>query len=192
MLVKVTGYRLLVVIVTLAFVLSKGVVEYKGRSLVSTTLDWIMGVVLGIALLWLGLYQSVDPPIWPLFFHRDYSGPVFSVIQTVWRDGIPFSTFHSGSIIIGSRPLASSKLGSQHETVSTRRCISSSAERLSSPRAPEETTPVLYPSKAGLGLTYSYETVDPGSELSGTQGFSVMGSLKSEHFKNSGKGRQLQ
>jgi hypothetical protein len=49
MLVKVTGYRLLNLIVILAFGLSKGVMEYKGRSLVSTTLDWIMGVVLGIA-----------------------------------------------------------------------------------------------------------------------------------------------
>ena len=49
MLIKVTGYRLLNLIVILAFGLSKGVMEYMGRSLVSTTLDWIIGIMLTIA-----------------------------------------------------------------------------------------------------------------------------------------------
>jgi hypothetical protein len=49
LLVKVTGYRLLYVMVVSAFGLSKAVMEYNGKSLVSTTLDWIMGVVLAIA-----------------------------------------------------------------------------------------------------------------------------------------------
>jgi len=154
LLVKVTGYRLLNVIVILAFGLSKGVMEYTGRSLVSTTLDWIMGVVLAIALWWLGLYETVNPPIWPLFFHRDYSGPVFSVI----RGGI-FSTRHSGSITIGSGPLAP-KLGSQHESASARRRINSSTKHLTSPKTPEDKTPVLNPPKAGLGQTYSYQDIN--------------------------------
>ena len=71
-------------------------------------------------------------------------------------------------------------------------CTSDSTDRIVCPVITIYIDRSLYPSKAGLGLTYSYETIDPGSELSGTQGFSVMGSLKSEHFKNRGKGRQLQ
>jgi hypothetical protein len=85
LLVKVTGYRLLYVMVISAFGLSKAVMEYNGKSLVSMTLDWIMSVVLVIVYVTIllkshrnfveycagciDLYESIDPPIWLLLFH---------------------------------------------------------------------------------------------------------------------------
>jgi hypothetical protein len=47
-------------------------------------------------------------------------------------------SLHSGSITIGSRPLAPPKLRRQHKGASACRGIDFSAEHLSSPRTPEE------------------------------------------------------
>jgi hypothetical protein len=46
LLVKLTGYRLLNILVITVFVTWKAVLSYQGQSLVPTTLDWITGGVL--------------------------------------------------------------------------------------------------------------------------------------------------
>jgi len=73
LLIRVTGYRLFTIALIIAFGTAKAVVSYQGKTIISTTLDWVMGVLLAIGLFLLGLYENVDPPILPWFFHRDYS-----------------------------------------------------------------------------------------------------------------------
>ena len=94
LLVKITGYRLLTVTVTVAFVVAKAIMTQQGRPAAST-LDWVSAGVLGIVSvrylyrtmesydpffftsLWCaGWFESVDPQVWPWFFHRDYARSV--------------------------------------------------------------------------------------------------------------------
>ncbi|KAI0039636.1 hypothetical protein FA95DRAFT_1459805, partial [Auriscalpium vulgare] len=69
---KITGYRLLVSAVLIAFSIPKAVLAYEGMSVMPTTLDWVMGLLCALLLYWLGLFESVTPPILPWLFHRDY------------------------------------------------------------------------------------------------------------------------
>ncbi|KAI0066466.1 hypothetical protein BV25DRAFT_1780369, partial [Artomyces pyxidatus] len=71
---KVTGYRLLNTVVVAGFGIPKAVISYQGGNAIPTTLDWITGVVCGLLLYWLGLYESADPPVFGLrwLFHKDY------------------------------------------------------------------------------------------------------------------------
>ncbi|TDL18173.1 hypothetical protein BD410DRAFT_775208 [Rickenella mellea] len=73
---KLTGYRLLLISLTLAFGISKAITSYQGLSFAPTTLEWIFGVVVGIALYWIGLYEDVSthPIAW--LFQTDYYGSV--------------------------------------------------------------------------------------------------------------------
>jgi len=84
LLVKVTGYRLLNIVVITIVVAWKAVLSYQGQSVAPTTLDWIGGGVLALGLWWLGLYESVEPPVLPWLFSRDYSHS----IALRARDGI--------------------------------------------------------------------------------------------------------
>ncbi|TDL14081.1 hypothetical protein BD410DRAFT_734605 [Rickenella mellea] len=57
-----TRYQLTVMLLTTYFGLSKAAYAYMGYSTVPTTLEWISGVVIGLSLYWLGLYESDPPP----------------------------------------------------------------------------------------------------------------------------------
>ncbi|KAI0061500.1 hypothetical protein BV25DRAFT_1916862 [Artomyces pyxidatus] len=81
LLVKLTGYRLLNMITVLAFGIAKAITSYQGKSTVPTTLDWILGVVLGLLLYGSSFYESAQPPVWEWFYHEDYS-PAISQIPT--------------------------------------------------------------------------------------------------------------
>jgi len=72
-LVKVTGYRLLNTFVITLIVSWKAVLSYQGQKVAPTTVDWIGAGVLALGLWWLGLYESVEPPVLPWLFSRDYS-----------------------------------------------------------------------------------------------------------------------
>lgn len=73
LLVKLTGYRLLNIFIITAVIAWKAVLSYQGQSLVPMALDWIIGGVLTLGLWWLGLYESVEPPVLHWLFARDYS-----------------------------------------------------------------------------------------------------------------------
>jgi len=74
--VKLTGYRLLNIVLIFSIGVAKAVLTYQGKSTAPTTLDWVLGVLLAIILYWLGIYERVDLPILFWFFHRDYSEPL--------------------------------------------------------------------------------------------------------------------
>ena len=46
--VELTGYRLLTTVVTLGVGIAKAVYSYKGQALISTSLDWVGGVILAL------------------------------------------------------------------------------------------------------------------------------------------------
>lgn len=43
---KLTGYRLIVIALTVGFGLSKTILSYKGKSIAPITLEWVFGVVI--------------------------------------------------------------------------------------------------------------------------------------------------
>ncbi|KAI0037472.1 hypothetical protein FA95DRAFT_1568144 [Auriscalpium vulgare] len=85
LIVKITGYRLLVSAVLTAFSIPKAVIVYEGRSMMPTTLDWFMGLVCALLLYWLGLFESVSPPISPRLFHRDYAPFILDCLISSFR-----------------------------------------------------------------------------------------------------------
>jgi hypothetical protein len=99
LLVKLTGYRILNMVLIATFVVAKAILTYEGRPS-ATVLDWLLGGVITIgqviifccsgkcsrhflSLWWLGLYESIDPPIWSWFFHDDYSYAVKAVFEGI-------------------------------------------------------------------------------------------------------------
>lgn len=42
---KLTGYRLMVIVLTVGFGLSKAILTYRGESIAPTTLEWVFSVV---------------------------------------------------------------------------------------------------------------------------------------------------
>lgn len=104
LLVKLTGYRLLNVLVIASFVAWKAALSYQGQSFAPTTLDWITGGVLTLGcvilhnvqkslvmycnrLWWLGLYESVKPPVLPWLFSWDYSRDIAMGVRRCVKGG---------------------------------------------------------------------------------------------------------
>ncbi|KAF8491991.1 hypothetical protein F5888DRAFT_1732474, partial [Russula emetica] len=56
--VELTGYRLLTTGVILGIGVPKAVYSYNGQALISTTLDWLVGVILALILFWLGVIEA--------------------------------------------------------------------------------------------------------------------------------------
>jgi len=84
LLVKLTGYRLLNIFVITMIVSWKAVLSYQGQSFTPITLDWIAAGVLALGLWWLGLYESLQPPVLPWLFSRDYSYVItFGVLKCI-------------------------------------------------------------------------------------------------------------
>ncbi|KAI0049531.1 hypothetical protein FA95DRAFT_1604342 [Auriscalpium vulgare] len=73
LLIKITGFRLLNTAVIIAFGLAKAVLSYRGESAVPTTLDWVLGVLCAALLYWIGLLETVDPPVLRWLLHDDYA-----------------------------------------------------------------------------------------------------------------------
>ncbi|TFK31737.1 hypothetical protein BDQ12DRAFT_92627 [Crucibulum laeve] len=75
---KLTGYRLLVIILTASFGFSKAALSYRGESTAPTTLDWLYGVVVFLMLYWLGIYEKHALHNSPWLFEVDY-------LSMLWR-----------------------------------------------------------------------------------------------------------
>ncbi|KAI0273969.1 hypothetical protein BGY98DRAFT_921265 [Russula aff. rugulosa BPL654] len=74
--VELTGYRLLTTGVILGVGVPKAVYSYKGLALISTTLDWLAGVILAVILFWLGVIETRRPELSPRFFQVDWAPPI--------------------------------------------------------------------------------------------------------------------
>ncbi|KAF9008382.1 hypothetical protein BDQ17DRAFT_1212975, partial [Cyathus striatus] len=73
---KLTVYRLLVIITTLGFGISKAVLSYQGRTIVPITLEWFFGTGVFLLLYWLGLYEYNPIGSMPYLFTMDYSSDI--------------------------------------------------------------------------------------------------------------------
>ncbi|KAF9008426.1 hypothetical protein BDQ17DRAFT_1226699, partial [Cyathus striatus] len=73
---KLTVYRLLVILITLGFGVSKAVLSYQGRTIVPITLEWFFGTGVFLLLYWLGLYESNLIGLMPYLFTTDYSSNI--------------------------------------------------------------------------------------------------------------------
>ncbi|KAH9001843.1 hypothetical protein EDB86DRAFT_404606 [Lactarius hatsudake] len=69
--VNLTGYRLLNMTIVFSFGIAKGILTYMGQSTAPTTLDWVGGALLAVALYWIGLYEQRDAKKWEWFFQVD-------------------------------------------------------------------------------------------------------------------------
>jgi hypothetical protein len=61
LLIRVTGYRLFTIAMIIAFGTAKAVASYQGKTIISTSLDWVMGVLLAI-----GYVMDVSLDLYPL------------------------------------------------------------------------------------------------------------------------------
>ncbi|KAH9987645.1 hypothetical protein BJV74DRAFT_885551 [Russula compacta] len=86
--VKLTGYRLLNMIVILVFGIWKAVASYRGESIISTTLDWVGGTLMAFTLYYAGLFQEERPLIFPRFFQVDWAP---HILKFVWRSEVYIS-----------------------------------------------------------------------------------------------------
>jgi len=69
--VNLTCYRLLNMTIVFSFGITKGILTYMGQSTAPTTLDWVSGALLAVALYWIGLYEQQDAQKWEWFFQVD-------------------------------------------------------------------------------------------------------------------------
>jgi len=70
--IKITGYRLFCTILPVVLGVIKAALTYVGYSTAPTTLDMLVGVFVGVAMVWLGFYETIKPPVAEWFFHKDY------------------------------------------------------------------------------------------------------------------------
>ncbi|KAH9996398.1 hypothetical protein BJV74DRAFT_287864 [Russula compacta] len=111
--VKLTGYRLLNLVVLLGIGLFKFILSLQGQSIAPTGLEWVGGSVLAALLYWIGLYEVVEPPRWEWFLHIDWApaigfawkcflGGVLQAFVLYW-EMLPFCLFIGIPLLVLSR-----------------------------------------------------------------------------------------
>ncbi|KAF9221699.1 hypothetical protein BS17DRAFT_647368, partial [Gyrodon lividus] len=75
---KLTGYRLLVVSLTIVFGTAQAVLTLQGQKSAPPTLGWVFGVVITLFLIWLGWYENVrsHETLRYRLFEKDYTSDV--------------------------------------------------------------------------------------------------------------------
>ncbi|TDL19101.1 hypothetical protein BD410DRAFT_792523 [Rickenella mellea] len=67
----ITPFRLMITCLTAGFGMSKAWLAYRGLPTFPTTLEWVFGVMVTIALFWLGLYEEEAPQSCSWLFEKD-------------------------------------------------------------------------------------------------------------------------
>jgi len=91
--VKLTGYRLLNILIIFTIGLAKFILSLNGQSVAPTGLEWAGGSVLTIVLYWIGLYEAVEPPMWEWFFHLDRA-PAIIIFSKCFLGGVLLALFY--------------------------------------------------------------------------------------------------
>jgi len=111
--VKLTGYRLLNLVVILTIGVAKFILSLQGQSVAPTGLEWVGGTALAALLYWIGLYEAVEPPRWEWFLHVDWApaigfaskcflGGVLQAFALYW-EMLPFCLFIGIPLLVFSR-----------------------------------------------------------------------------------------
>ncbi|KAI9442883.1 hypothetical protein BJY52DRAFT_1128450 [Lactarius psammicola] len=85
--VNLTGYRLLNMMTVFSFGIAKGILTYMGQSTAPTTLDWVAGALLAVALYWIGLYEQQNVKNWEWFFQTDLAPGIGHCIKRIVGGG---------------------------------------------------------------------------------------------------------
>jgi len=86
LLIKLTPYRITVVIISLGFILAKGITAYRHLGSVSMALDVVFGL-LSLELWWIGLYEPVNQSVWRWWFHTDHSTRMLDMVVSILAFG---------------------------------------------------------------------------------------------------------
>ncbi|KAF8989276.1 hypothetical protein BDQ17DRAFT_1434554 [Cyathus striatus] len=78
----IRGYDLLVTSTTIVFGMTKSVMAYTGYNTGMTTVEWVGSAVVGVAIYWLGLYESNPLNKMPYLFTTDYKRDVQSTLYS--------------------------------------------------------------------------------------------------------------
>lgn len=91
--VNLTGYRLLNMTTVFSFGIAKGILTYMGQSTAPTTLDWVAGALLAVALYWIGLYEQRNAKRWEWFYKVDLAPAIAYCTKRVFGGvmGVLFS-----------------------------------------------------------------------------------------------------
>ncbi|KAF8989278.1 hypothetical protein BDQ17DRAFT_477774 [Cyathus striatus] len=81
----IRGYDLLVTSTTILFGMTKSVMAYAGYNTGMTTVEWIGSAVVGVAMYWLGLYESNPLNNMPYLFTTDYTRDIKRYTHTPIR-----------------------------------------------------------------------------------------------------------
>ncbi|KAI0338278.1 hypothetical protein BDW22DRAFT_807059 [Trametopsis cervina] len=79
---QVTLCRVLYTTVVCVFGTWKAVAAYQGKAISSNTLDIFMGIILAVLIYWLGLFETVNPPVLTWFFHKDYAVTLYALFAS--------------------------------------------------------------------------------------------------------------
>ncbi|KIM40766.1 hypothetical protein M413DRAFT_446149 [Hebeloma cylindrosporum] len=82
---RITPYRLLVLVVTVSFGMTKAVLTYKDETIIPITLEWIAGVVVSLFLFFLGIYESGNavPRYLSWMFEPDCMDVVWRILRII-------------------------------------------------------------------------------------------------------------
>jgi len=97
---KLTGYRLIVIVLTVGCGLSKAILSYKGKTITPITLEWVFGVVIFLVLYWLGLYENHDPRVMPWLFETDYASYLWRFIALIFSCRTPSYRTDERSVVM--------------------------------------------------------------------------------------------
>ncbi|KAF8273217.1 hypothetical protein EI94DRAFT_1716153 [Lactarius quietus] len=98
--VKITYYRLLNMTTVLSFGITKGILTYMGKSTAPTTLDWVSGAVLAVALYWIGLYEERSSKKWEWFFQVDLAPTIGYRAKCLGGEALGLLFFLDGLVVI--------------------------------------------------------------------------------------------
>ncbi|TFK18982.1 hypothetical protein FA15DRAFT_674862 [Coprinopsis marcescibilis] len=79
--VKLTLYHLFVFVSTCAFGFSKAWLAHQGYSTEPTTIDWLSGVLLFLAIYWLGIIERHSDHRMPWLFEYNCLSPVLRMLD---------------------------------------------------------------------------------------------------------------
>ncbi|TCD62016.1 hypothetical protein EIP91_007611 [Steccherinum ochraceum] len=74
--IPLTGFRLLNFGLIIGIGTAKAILAAQGHSTAPSVLEWVLGVICATGLYWLGLWESVEPPVLHWLLHEDYTPEV--------------------------------------------------------------------------------------------------------------------
>jgi len=102
---KLTGYKLLNIVVKVTFGVDQFISLLKGQSIAPMGLYWVGGSVLAILLYCIGLYEAVESPRWRWFFHVDWA-PAIAFSSKCFLGGVLWCLLNAWGFLPFALPIS--------------------------------------------------------------------------------------